>query len=933
MAHARCVIFLIVAIGAVWRHKKANIMRKIKSLLTVLMLVACCLTASAGTFIVDGINYNVTDSTARRVEVIANNYAYNVTIPATVQCDTTTYTVTAIGDRAFSQTGNLYQVTLPETIETIGVQAFYCSKLFKINLPSSLRRIESEAFYHCSNLKEAILHDSLEFIGESAFDSSGLLSINIPKKVKYINTSTFSGCEALNTVVLHEELIAIEVRAFRGCKALSNLTMPSAMKIGEWAFNDCVSLEHLVLPENLAELGRNAFEGCTGLISVDFPSTYITELQSYTFQGCSGLKEVKLPEKLVYIKECVFYNCYSLEKLYLPSTLNYIGGHAFRNSGLKSVWIPRHVIKIDGCAFSDTPLQSVYIPHSILPSLGWKITDGTGWDFYNTSSHCDLYVRPGMVNTVKSDPYWYNESSDQNWRSIQEMKFSATVNDRKMLVGTTEQLEGSFMPDCLSADSLTWTSSNPAVATVDRSGNVTALAAGSTTISVTIKAYDMSATGSCTVTVNAAPDTNFAVADQTAFAGTTMNVPVEMNNNETITAFQCDVYLPDGLSLTVVEDEYDITFAGRESRTHSLSSRMQADGSIRIVAFSSKNTAFTGNSGALFNLPIILPDNVANYQAEIKNIYVVDDNNVELRLADVAFNISAVNLVAGDANEDKKVSVADATTTVSYILGENPEPFSFAAADVNSDGAVSIVDVTGIVDLVLGDASSAPGVNKAPRASLRNVAAPEGDRLYINDFSINAGETKDIEICMANSIAYNAFQCDIYLPEGLSFYEEDGEYIVDLTSRKSRTHTIAANIQPDGALRVVAFSSKNTSFSGNDGALMILPIVASESMPEGALEMSIKAISFVYDNVEYDFPECTAAINAASGASLTKADGMSIYAEGNVLHIDSPRACTVPMTTVDGRTTVLQVAEGSNTFTVGEPGLYIVGRTKVAIKK
>ena len=443
----------------------------------------------------------------------------------------------------------------------------------------------------------------------------------------------------------------------------------------------------------------------------------------------------------------------------------------------------------------------------------------------------------------------------------------------------------------------------------------------------------MSATGSCTVTVNDAPDTNFAVADQTAFAGTTVNVPVEMNNNETITAFQCDVYLPDGLSLTVVEDEYDITFAGRESRTHSLSSRMQADGSIRIVAFSSKNTAFTGNSGALFNLPIILPDNVANYQAEIKNIYVVYDNNVELRLADVDFNISAVNLVAGDANEDKKVSVADATTTVSYILGENPEPFSFAAADVNSDGAVSIVDVTGIVDLVLGDASSAPGVNKAPRASLRNVAAPEGDRLYINDFSINAGETKDIEICMANSIAYNAFQCDIYLPEGLSFYEEDGEYIVDLTSRKSRTHTIAANIQPDGALRVVAFSSKNTSFSGNDGALMILPIVASESMPEGALEMSIKAISFVYDNVEYDFPECTAAINAASGASLTKADGMSIYAEGNVLHIDSPRACTVPMTTVDGRTTVLQVAEGSNTFTVGAPGLYIVGRTKVAIKK
>lgn len=909
---------------------KSKILRSV--LVAVLMLVACCLTASAGTFIVDGINYNVTDSTARRVEVIANNYAYNVTIPATVQCDTTTYTVASIGYRAFYQTGNLYQVTLPETIETIGVEAFSYSKLFKINLPSSLRRIESKAFYNCSNLIEAILPDSLEFIGESAFMCSGLLSINIPKKVKYICTNTFYGCEALNTVTLHEELIAIEVSAFQGCKALSNLTMPSAMKIGGSAFRDCVSLEHLVLPENLAELGSYAFNGCTGLISVDFPGTYITELQYDTFGNCSGLKEVKLPEKLVYIQSSVFKDCKSLERIDLPSTLYSIDTDAFKNSGIKSIWLPRNVKEFGSQVFFGTPIESLYVSYYVLPQIKGNSNDSR-WTFDWAAHHCDLYVRPGTINNYKNDKSWYDESGYQNWRSIQEMKFSATVNDRKMLVGTTEQLEGSFMPDCLSADSLTWTSSNPAVATVDRSGNVTALAAGSTTISVTIKAYDMSATGSCTVTVNDAPDTNFAVADQTAFAGTTVNVPVEMNNNETITAFQCDVYLPDGLSLTVVEDEYDITFAGRETRTHTLSSRMQADGSIRIVAFSSKNTAFTGNSGALFNLPIILPDNVTSYQVEIKNIYVVDTDNVELRLADVAFNISAVNLVAGDANEDKKVSVADATTTVSYILGENPEPFSFAAADVNSDGAVSIVDVTGIVDLVLGDASSAPGINKAPRASLRNVAAPESDRLYINDFSINAGETKDIEICMANSIAYNAFQCDIYLPEGLSFYEEDGEYIVDLTSRKSRTHTIAANIQPDGALRVVAFSSKNTSFSGNDGALMILPIVASESMPEGALEMSIKAISFVYDNVEYDFPECTATINAASGASLTKADGMSIYAEGNVLHIDSPRACTVPMTTVDGRTTVLQVAEGSNTFTVGAPGLYIVGRTKVAIKK
>lgn len=909
-------------------------MRKIKSFLTALMLAACCLTASAGSFVVDGINYNVTDSVARHVEVIANNYAYNVTIPATVRCDTTTYTVTAIGQNAFSSTDNLYQVTLPETIETIEKNAFTYSNLVKINLPSSLRRIEYEAFRQCRNLTEAILPDSLEYLGILAYESSGLISVSIPKNIKNINELTFSACSALSTVVLHEEIFSIGDGAFGECRNLHNLIMPSAIKIGDGAFRGCTLLEHLVLPENLAELGSDAFYQCTGLISVDFPSKYITKIKRGTFNYCHSLKEVRLPENLVILGEGInggtFDQCISLEKIDLPSTLYTIKDDTFKNSGLKSVWLPRNVREIGRHAFENTPIESIYLPHLYYnPLEGSPSWDA--WSFCNTANHCDLFVRPGMVNTFKSEPSWYDESSDQNWRSIQEMKFSATLNDHKMLVGITDQLKGSYVPDCLSPDSLTWKSSNPSVATVDRYGNVTAISVGSTTISVTIKAYDMSATGSCTVTVNDAPDTNFVVADQSSFVGTTVNVPVEMNNKESITAFQCDVYLPDDLSLAIVEDEYDITFAGRESRTHTLSSRLQADGGIRIVAFSSKNTAFTGNSGALFNLPIILNNVVASYKMEIKNIYVVDKNNVELRLADVAFNVSATKLIVGDANNDKKVSVADATTTVSYILGENPDPFSFAAADVNSDKTISIVDVTGIVDIVLGASASAPAT-KTQKAALRNVAAPEGDRLYINNFNIAAGETKDVEICLANANPYTAFQCDIYLPKGLSFFEEDGEYIVDLSSRKSRTHTIAANIQPDGALRVVSFSSKNADFTGNDGALMILPVVASSDMPEGPLEMSIKAISFVADNVEYDFPNITATINLASGVALTKANEMNVYAVGNVLHIDSPQATTVTMSAVDGRTTILNVAEGSNTFTIATPGFYIVNRTKITIK-
>ena len=208
------------------------------------MLAACCLTASAGSFVVDGINYNVTDSVARHVEVIANNYAYNVTIPATVKCDTTTYTVTAIGQKAFYETNNLFQVTLPETIEAIEGDAFNGSSLTKINFPSSLRRIENGAFNYCRNLTEAILPDSLEYLGIQAYASSGLISVSIPKNIKNINDLTFSHCSALSTVVLHEDIFSIGKGAFGECRNLHNLIMPSAIKnvIGFSNDNSCKSL-------------------------------------------------------------------------------------------------------------------------------------------------------------------------------------------------------------------------------------------------------------------------------------------------------------------------------------------------------------------------------------------------------------------------------------------------------------------------------------------------------------------------------------------------------------------------------------------------------------------------------------------------------------------------------------------------------------------
>ena len=65
-------------------------------------------------------------------------------------------------------------------------------------------------------------------------------------------------------------------------------------------------------------------------------------------------------------------------------------------------------------------------------------------------------------------------------------------------------------------------------------------------------------------------------------------------------------------------------------------------------------------------------------------------------------NVSTVPLTAqpGDANGSLDVNVIDIVTVVSYITGDNPQPFVFGAADVNGDGEIDVMDIVGIINII-----------------------------------------------------------------------------------------------------------------------------------------------------------------------------------------------------------------------------------------
>ncbi|MFD1613910.1 leucine-rich repeat domain-containing protein [Gelatiniphilus marinus] len=159
---------------------------------------------TAQSFEVDGINYNILNSTDVEVTSKTQKYTGNIIIPATVNYANTTYHVTAIGYEAFRG----------------------CLSVTSISLPNSIITIEDYAFRDCRGITSMILPDSVTSIGEGAFlYCTKLVSVNIPDKITTISMSTFAYCQDLTSITIPESVQSIGTYAFSSCDSLATVNI------------------------------------------------------------------------------------------------------------------------------------------------------------------------------------------------------------------------------------------------------------------------------------------------------------------------------------------------------------------------------------------------------------------------------------------------------------------------------------------------------------------------------------------------------------------------------------------------------------------------------------------------------------------------------------------------------------------------------------
>ena len=282
-----------------------------------------------------------------------------------------------------------------------------------------------------------------------------------------------------------------------------------------------------------------------------------------------------------------------------------------------------------------------------------------------------------------------------------------TINETEaeLLVGEKYQLEAQLSPDNATDKSVTWTSTNDAVAVVDENGLVTAVGSGSCMIKAT--ANDGSGkSASCLVTVE--KNNKLTVTDMTQCSGGRGVLNVLLSDEETIMGFQFDLQLPEGVTVAENGSNLMAQLTGNAVNTHSISSSKMSDGLYRFVVTPQGSRAISNANGDGMTITIDVADDMATgtYTMTIKDIEMTVRRTgnvfVDIHPKNSTATLTITEAVMGDVNGDGRVSVTDVISMNSYILEEEPAQFIRKVADLNGDGKVTITDMVQVIDIILG---------------------------------------------------------------------------------------------------------------------------------------------------------------------------------------------------------------------------------------
>ena len=302
---------------------------------------------------------------------------------------------------------SLNRIVLPDTLKSIGSNAFYGCKYLSGSLiiPEGVTEIKRGAFNGCIGLNGILsLPSTLKKLGNRGEDDMG------DEGTDYYG-GVFQNCRNLTgNIILPDNLELIRGYCFSGCSGLyGELRLPAKLKrMGNCAFSYCSGFTgSLSIPQGITALPSEAFHNCgfNGTLTLH---DGITNIANDAFANCHFKGELHLPKSLKVISENVFCNNDFSGTLTLPSTLTHIGSNAFANNWrlMGVLDIPNEVESIGESAFSNCKmLEGIIFPESMETIRQGAFNECYGINSIVCKGTMPAHIESGAFNGVAKDNF------------------------------------------------------------------------------------------------------------------------------------------------------------------------------------------------------------------------------------------------------------------------------------------------------------------------------------------------------------------------------------------------------------------------------------------------------------------------------------------------------------------------------------------------